>query len=105
MKIKNIVLGLLCLVAAVQVHGQKNKGRLQPGKMYEAGATLYAPKFGFTAVVPTGWEGILPRDTEVFLLSTTTATYGEIFVFGRDHGDLVSMKAEWMKGVELSQGI
>jgi len=77
MKITTTLLLLLCVGLSVPSVGQK-KGRLQPGKMYEAGETLYSPKFGFTAKVPTGWEGILPRDTEVFLLT---------------------------KGVELSQGI
>ena len=104
MKIKNVFVVLLCIGITFQSVGQK-KGRLQPGRMYQPGETLYAPKFGFTAVVPTGWEGILPRDTEVFLLSTTTSTYGEIYVFGREHGDLASIKSEWTKGVELSQGI
>lgn len=104
MKQTNLFLLLLCATLSFQSIGQK-KSRLQPGRMYEAGETLYAPKFGFTAKVPTGWEGILPRDTEVFLLTTTTATYGEIYVFGSDRGDLASLKNEWVKGVDLSQGI
>jgi hypothetical protein len=104
MKITIAFLVVLSVGISFQSIGQK-KGRLQPGKMYEAGETLYAPKFGFTATVPTGWEGILPRETEVFLLTTTTATYGEIYVFGREHGDLASIKTEWMKGVDLSKGI
>jgi hypothetical protein len=97
---------LLCLVSvlAFQSVAQK-KSRLQPGKRYEAGETLYSPRFGFTAKVPDGWEGILPRETEVFLLTTTTSTYGEIYVFGREHGDLASIKNEWTKGVDLSETI
>lgn len=104
MKIKNALLCVLLIAVSFQSIGQK-KNRLQPGRMYETGETLFAPKFGFTATVPTGWEGILPRETEVFLLTTTTSTYGEIFVFGREHGDLASIKIEWMKGVDLSEGI
>jgi hypothetical protein len=73
--------------------------------MYEAGETLYSPRFGFIAKVPNGWEGILPRESEVFLLSTTTSTYGEIFVFGTEHSDLNTLKANWLKGVELSESI
>src|SRR6478609_4694741 len=103
MKVASCLLSLLVVLSFQSIAQKQN--RLQPGKMYAAGETLYSPKFGFTAKVPTGWEGILPRDTEVFLLTTTTDIYGEIYVFGRDHGDLASMKAEWMKGVELSQGI
>jgi hypothetical protein len=104
MKIINAFLILVCSSASFHAIAQK-KSRLQPGRMYEAGETLYAPKFGFTATVPTGWEGILPRETEVFLLTTTTSTYGEIYVFGREQGNLASIKNEWMKGVDLSEGI
>lgn len=99
---------LFCFVLiASSFHGiaQKKKARLQPGKMYEAGETLYAPRFGFVGKVPQGWEGILPRESEVFLLTTTTSTYGEIFVFGNEHGDLTTMKANWEKGVTLSESI
>ena len=81
---------------------QTNKGRIQPGRLYKPGESLYAPRFGFTAKVPEGWEGMLPRETEVFLLMTTTATYGEVFMFGRDKGDLNSMRDAWVKGFELS---
>jgi len=99
---------LLCLLfMALSFHGiaQQKKSRLQPGKMYEPGETLYAPRFGFIAKVPVGWEGVLPRESEVFLLTTTTATYGEIFVFGREHGDYKSMQDTWIKGVDLSETI
>jgi len=104
MKVLNSLICLL-LVVAFQVSAQKKKSRLQPGKMYEAGETLFAPRFGFNATVPVGWEGILPRESEVFLLTTTTATYGEIFVFGRERSDLNSLKMMWSKGVDLSETI
>jgi len=103
MKVASCLLSLL-VVLSFQSMAQK-QNRLQPGKMYAAGETLYSPRFGFKANVPEGWEGILPRETEVFLLTTTTSTYGEIYVFGRDHGDLVSIKNEWAKGVELGETI
>ncbi len=98
---------LFCLfiVGSFQANAQQKKSRLQPGRMYKAGETLYAPRFGFIAKVPEGWEGVLPRESEVFLLTTTTATYGEIFVFGREHGDLNSMQEGWIKGVDLSETI
>jgi hypothetical protein len=90
---------LFCIPAMVLAQ------RLQPGKLYEAGETLYAPRFGFTAKVPQGWEGMLPRDTEVFLLTTTTATYGEIFVFGRDAIALETLQQSWQTGIALSENI
>jgi hypothetical protein len=105
MKITHVLLFLLLMVFSFQVKAQKKKSRLQPGKMYEAGETLYAPRFGFIATVPAGWEGILPRESEVFLLSSTTATYGDIWVFGNEHGDFATMKTDWVKGMELSESI
>jgi hypothetical protein len=106
MKALNTLLCLLLFVAlSFNSIAQKKKSRLQPGKMYEPGETLYAPRFGFIAKVPVGWEGILPRESEVFLLSTTTSTYGEIFVFGSEHGDLNTMLKNWNKGVDLSESI
>ena len=97
---------LFTIACANSVYAQKKK-RIQPGKMYEAGDTLYAPRFGFTTTVPTGWQGSLPRENEVFLLtSTNTASvYGEIYVFGRPDGDLSVMAGAWTKGVDLNETI
>jgi hypothetical protein len=103
-KLTYIILFLLGTCLTFQGVAQK-KNRIQPGKMYDAGETLYAPRFGFTAKVPPGWEGQLPRDSEVFLLTTTTSTYGEIYVFGREQGDLNAMQEAWKKGFDLSENI
>jgi hypothetical protein len=105
MKILKLLYCFLFLGLVLPTTAQKKKSRLQPGRMYEAGETLFAPRYGFTSKVPVGWEGILPRETEVFLLTTTTATYGEIYVFGRDHGDLNTMQTDWIQGVDLSETI
>ena len=95
---------IVLVLSALSVgFAQNTKGRLQPGRLYKPGETLYAPRFGFTAKVPEGWEGMLPRETEVFLLMTTTSTYGEVFMFGRDKGDLNTMRDAWMNGFELSE--
>lgn len=102
-RLNNPLLILLCLVLVLGVKAQTNKGRIQPGRLYKPGETLYAPRFGFTAKVPEGWEGMLPRETEVFLLMTTTATYGEVFMFGREQGDLNSMRDAWVQGFVLSE--
>jgi hypothetical protein len=85
---------------------QGKKSRLQPGKFYEAGETIYAPRFGFTAKIPQGWQGSLPRESEVFLLQTVTPdVFGEIYVFGRAQGDLQTLKQQWLQGVDLSETI
>lgn len=104
-KLHKALLMLLCTGIAFQGMAQQKKSRIQPGKMYATGETLYAPRFGFTAKVPEGWEGLLPRDSEVFLLTSTTSTYGEIYVFGREQGNLEAMREGWKKGVELSETI
>jgi hypothetical protein len=105
MKTHNLALCLIFIGLSFQGVAQQKKSRLQPGRMYEAGETMFAPRFGFIATVPAGWEGVLPRESEVFLLSTTTSVYGEIFVFGRERGDLNSIRETWMKGVNLSETI
>lgn len=98
---------LMCALTLVilSASAQKKKNRVQPGRIYAAGESMYAPRFGFGATVPTGWEGLLPRESEVFLLTTTTSTYGEIFVFGREQGDLNTLQSTWTKGVALSETI
>lgn len=90
-------LSLLLLISAVQA--QSNK-RIQPGKIYEAGDLLYAPRLGFKARVPEGWTGVLPRQSEVFLLSSTTGA--QVFIMGREQGPLALLKEVWDEGVDLN---
>jgi hypothetical protein len=70
------------------VVGQSAKKRIQPGRMYNSQDTLFSPSYGFTSQVPVGWVGTLPRETEVFLLTTGNGGFGEIYVFGRAAVDL-----------------
>ncbi len=92
---------------AFVTYGQGKKwSRIQPGAYYEAGEGLYAPRLGFKATVPFGWQGSLPRESEVFLLQTvTTNVFGEIFVFGREAIALQDLKQKWMEGTDLSESI
>jgi len=103
MKYFNLIVITLFILCS-SVYAQK-KSRIQPGRLYKSGETLYAPRFGFMATVPEGWEGMLPRENEVFLLTTTTSTYGEIYVFGRPEGNLALMADAWSKGFDLSETI
>ena len=79
--------------------------RLQPGTLYEAGEKIYAPRYGFNGVIPEGWEGVLPRETELFLLMPNGATGGEIFTFASQEKDIPSIKANWTKGAALTESI
>lgn len=103
--LRYILLFLIGVLSVVQSTAQK-KNRIEPGRMYEAGETLFAPRFGFIAKVPEGWQGMLPRENEVFLLtSTTPEPFGEIYVFGRENGNLSVMAETWAKGFDLSESI
>jgi hypothetical protein len=99
------LLVLIATILAVQSAAQNKMTRLQPGRLYEGAETLYAPRLGFTAKVPEGWQGLLPEGTEVFSLSSMTTVFGEMYVFGREQGDLNSMKATWAKGFDLTETI
>ncbi len=83
--------------------GQKAQ-RIQPGKIYDAGDRLYAPRLGFRATVPTGWNGVLPRESEVFLL-TSYASPAEIFVLGLEGATIEQLKKVWENGIEMNNDI
>jgi hypothetical protein len=84
----------------------QSKKRLQPGKLYEPGEKIYAPRYGVNTVIPEGWEGTLPRETEIFLLMPNTTDYGgEVFTFVSDKKDIASLKENWLKGTNLSETI
>lgn len=96
------VLALLILLPIVGF-AQSSK-RIQPGKVYEPGEALYAPRLGFRATVPQGWSGVLPRESEVFLLSSFTSP-AEIFVLGRESGTVEQLKKDWENGFDMDENI
>lgn len=87
------------------IFAQNLKNRIQPGKMYNAGDSIYTPRYGFSGVIPQGWVGVLPRETEVFLLNSSTGTFGEIFVFGREKVDLNQLAETWKAGVNVTETV
>lgn len=105
MKLLRYLFLLITCVSVVQVLAQKKTNRLQPGKIYSAGEKIYAPRYGFNATIPEDWEGMLPRESEVFLLTPTGAVFGEIYIYALENMDLTSLKAAWIKGVDLSESI
>lgn len=105
MKLLPTLLLMIACVLALEGLSQTKKNRLEPGKLYNAGETIYAPRYGFTATVPTDWEGMLPRESEVFLLTPTGSVFGEIYIYALENTDLSKLKAAWIKGVNLSETI
>jgi len=85
---------------------QSGKNRIQPGIMYQEGESLFAPRLGFQASVPSGWAGNLPRESEVFLLmSALPDIFGEIYVFGREKIDLNELAERWQAGENVTETI
>jgi len=66
---------ILCLTVEAQEP-------LRPGFIYQPGDTIHAPRFGLISVIPEGWAGVLPRDTEMFLLMSRTNPESSIYAFG-----------------------
>ena len=92
---------VLCLLTANQLVGQAN---LRPSKQYTAGDQLYGAGAGAKSVVPAGWSGMLPRDSEVFLLLPEDGANGEIYVAARDQVSDEEMKALLLAGMALGNG-
>ena len=73
--------------------------------MYHAGDTIRSPRLGVQSKIPDGWAGVLPRDTEVFLLMPEDNTIGEVYVMVNEKMDLQAQTKRWQTGVEMSDGL
>lgn len=92
---------LLCYTSVFAQNGEK----LRPGVIYEAGDQLYSPTYGIRGEVPLGWQGALPRDTELFLLVPTHVTTDvEIYTFVAED-ELSAIQERWEQPIEISSGI
>ena len=101
MKFKYL-LSVLCIVfAATQLNGQ---AKLIPSKHYSSGDVLYGAKSGIKSVVPQGWSGMLPRDSEIFLLLPEDGSNGEIYITADTGIDEKQRKSNWLAGLELGNG-
>jgi hypothetical protein len=106
LRLKIVLVLAFMLFMTEDILAQNKKKRLQPGKLYEHGEKIYAPRFGFESVIPEGWEGTLPRESEIFLLMPDTITIGgEIFTFASEATDLKSIRDNWLKGAKLSENM
>lgn len=76
--------------------------RLRPAQRYDEGELIFAPTFGMKSKVPKGWVGVLPRDTEVFLMMPKAGD-GEIYVTA-DSINAEILKERWLQGLDLGNG-
>lgn len=55
-------------------------------------------------MVPQGWSGMLPRDSEIFLLLPDDGSNGEIYITADVGIDEEQRKSNWLLGLELGNG-
>jgi hypothetical protein len=101
---KRIPLIGLVLVSTACALAQ-SRSRLHPGKIYEPGEHIYAPKYGFSGIIPEDWDGTIPRGNEIFSMMPRTSFGGEIFTFVSVGRDIQSIKESWVKGVKLTETV
>jgi hypothetical protein len=74
--------------------------RLRPGFIYQSGDTINAPTLGLISIIPEGWVGVLPRDTEMFLLMSKDNPESSIYAFGFDD-TREDIRKRWTEGPGL----
>ena len=105
MKNRRICCVIVGLLIGMNSFAQLPSNRLKPGTMYHPGDSVHSPRLGLSARIPDGWDGVLPRDTEVFLLMSNTNIVGEMFVVVNEKIDLAGQRKRWESGSELSPGL
>jgi hypothetical protein len=89
---------IACLLV-VNLFGQElPSNRLKPGTLYHSGDSIKSPRLGLSARIPEAWDGVLPRDTEVFLLMPNTNIVGEMFILVNEKLDLAGQRKRWESG-------
>lgn len=74
--------------------------RLRPGYIYQPGDTIHAPRLGLTSIIPEGWAGVLPQQTEMFLLMSKDNPESSIYAFGFEDTK-EALRDRWMRGPGL----
>jgi len=95
----------LAMLTFTTASAQLPSNKIKPAEMYKAGDTLRSARLGLQTIVPNGWRGVLPRDTEVFLLLPENNVVGEIYVFVSEAVDLKQQTERWRSGSELAPGL
>ena len=101
MKIKYLLSVCFIVFASNQLFAQ---AKLKPSKHYSSGEVLYGANAGVKSVVPQGWSGMLPRDSEIFLLLPEDGSNGEIYITADAGIDEEQRKSNWLFGLELDNG-
>src|SRR3954463_13282350 len=91
-------------VLTFYAYAQFPSNRVRPGTMYHEGDTVRSPRLGLEATIPPGWEGVMPQESEIFLLVSNTLN-GEIYAVANEGIDQAGQIKRWKEGMELSEGL
>ena len=92
---------ILSFFVTITIHLQPfAQERLRPGVIYYPGDSISAPSYGVVSVIPEGWAGVLPQDTEMFLLMSRDNPQSSIYAFGFDD-TREAIKTRWETGPGL----
>ncbi len=89
------------LIMAYCVNAQE---RVAPSKYYKSGEAINAPRLGVGFVIPSGWVGYLPQETEILILTKENNEGSEVYVFGRENS-YNQIEQNWQTGLSLSPSI
>jgi len=96
-----VFISIFCLGNLHFLHAQN---RVRPGILYHPGDTIVAPLYGIEARVPEGWYGLLPQDTELFLLTSTKDNDSRVFVRASDN-TYENLQQGWKEGLVLTENL
>jgi hypothetical protein len=104
---KRIIYSLpLILALCFSIPQSYSQERLQSGKVYNPGEEIQAPRVGLTAVIPEGWAGYLPTDTEMLLLANIQNPEGSIYAFAFEETmDDIKARLDMNVKFEVENGI
>jgi len=94
-----VIISLSGILSAA--HAQE---RVHPGVMYQPGDTIYSPIYGIQAQVPEGWYGVLPQDTELFLLTSQKDGDTRILVRASENS-VANIQEGWQEGLALTDNL
>ena len=97
-------LAFTTVIYALMIWPALGQTNIKPAVMYQAGEHIYGARSGAASVVPQGWVGLLPRDSEIFLLMPANGLNGEIYVLADSGVTDAQRKQAWLAGLELDNG-
>jgi hypothetical protein len=85
-------------------HFSLAQNRVSPGILYHPGDTILAPLYGIEAQVPAGWYGLLPQDSELFLLTSSQDDDSRVYIRASENS-YDKLKQTWKEGLVLTENL